>query len=549
MHLWPSSEAVFALLGASLMKMTVVMGLAWIAASAAKKQSAAFRHLLWSLGVVTALLLPGLTLLLPEWQTSALRNASGVLHAAHSAGAVSNTPTLLSIAINVGGSSPVFRGIASWLEIGWLAGALIVLLRLAIGIQRAAGLSRKARPVAGESWDRLLAETSRGLGIRRKVRIRICQDGAAMPVTWGVMRPLILLPATASLWSRERRSVVLRHEMAHISRGDWGWQMLAELARAIYWFHPLAWLGARRLRQESECACDDLVLNSGIEPAAYAEELLELARTLRSPKPGWATALALTQGSHLERRFTAMLNRSTNHAGLSRKARMAAVAFALCMLVPFAAFRLTAQGAGGKLSGIVYDPSGAPVSNATVIVTNSKANTVDMTTSGAQGEYRFGELPTGEYEVRVMKPGFAALILPQVAIEMGRAATQNATLKMGVVTENVDVVAEGRSSEESKTPRVRLGGEVQAPKVVNKVQPTYPASAKEKGSQGTVVLHAIIGMNGSPLSLRVLNSDIDPDLARSAVEAVSKWRYSPTLLNGQPIEVDTTISVNYTLAP
>jgi TonB family protein len=56
-------------------------------------------------------------------------------------------------------------------------------------------------------------------------------------------------------------------------------------------------------------------------------------------------------------------------------------------------------------------------------------------------------------------------------------------------------------------------------------------------------------MDGKPLSLRVMNSQIDPDLARSAVEAVSQWRYTPTLLNGQPIEIDTTIQVNYTLQP
>ena len=142
-----------------------------------------------------------------------------------------------------------------------------------------------------------------------------------------------------------------------------------------------------------------------------------------------------------------------------------------------------------------------------------------------------------------------AFVAPRILIEANRDTSQNATLQIGTVTENVDVVAEGRTSLESKTPRARLGGEVQAPKIVNKVQPVYPASAKEAGSQGTVVLHAIIGMNGSPLSLRVVNSDIDPELARAAVEAVSRWRYSPTLLNGQPIEVDTTISVNFTLRP
>ena len=78
---------------------------------------------------------------------------------------------------------------------------------------------------------------------------------------------------------------------------------------------------------------------------------------------------------------------------------------------------------------------------------------------------------------------------------------------------------------------------------------SIPAVAKAAGVEGTVILHAIIGMEGNPLSLRVVNTQVDPELARAAVEAVSKWRYSPTLLNGDPIEVDTTVMVNFKLLP
>ena len=90
---------------------------------------------------------------------------------------------------------------------------------------------------------------------------------------------------------------------------------------------------------------------------------------------------------------------------------------------------------------------------------------------------------------------------------------------------------------------------MQAPKIIEKAQPVYPEKAKAAGIAGTVMLHAIISKDGNPLSLRVMNNQIDPDLARAAVEAVSKWRYQPTLLNGEPVEVDTTIKVNFTLRP
>ena len=94
-----------------------------------------------------------------------------------------------------------------------------------------------------------------------------------------------------------------------------------------------------------------------------------------------------------------------------------------------------------------------------------------------------------------------------------------------------------------------IGGNVEFSKLITKVQPIYPASAKAAGVQGTVLLHAIVSKDGRPLALQVLNSQVNPDLARAAVEAVIQWRYEPTLLNGEPVEIDTTIQVNFKLLP
>jgi protein TonB len=93
--------------------------------------------------------------------------------------------------------------------------------------------------------------------------------------------------------------------------------------------------------------------------------------------------------------------------------------------------------------------------------------------------------------------------------------------------------------------RIRQGGNVAAARIVNKVQPTYPEKARSERVQGTVHLHAIIGKDGSITHLRVLTGACS--LAQSALDAVQKWRYSPTLLQGRPVEVDTTIDVIYTL--
>ena len=333
--------------------------------------------------------------------------------------------------------------------------------------------------------------------------------------------------------------------------------MFAELTRAIYWFHPLMWFAGAKLRSESERACDDSVLNSGIDPSHYANQLLELARTLKNAHRGWSTALAIARPTNLERRFIAMLNPNLNRGGISRRTGLLLKAVALCLLLPLAALRLPGQNLSGKFTGTVFDPSDGAVPNATIVMANHKANTIDMTTSNAEGNFVFNALLAGEYEMKVLKPGFAMYRAPQVVLEPGRDLAMTAKLDIGGINETVDVKAEGsqkakeaaEAEAKSKAIRVRIGGSVQAAKVISRVQPVYPQSAKAAGAQGSVLLHAVVGKDGTPLSLQVLNSQINPDLARAAVEAVSQWRYQPTLLNGEPVEVDTVITVNFTLLP
>src|SRR5256884_506322 len=221
-----------------------------------------------------------------------------------------------------------------------------------------------------------------------------------MPLTWGMLRPRILLPAGAMEWSAERREVVLFHELAHIARRDWFLQICAELACGLYWFHPLAWFAAASLRRESERACDDSVLNGGVGASCYANQLLELARTLKNAHRGWSAALAIARPSNLERRFIAMLNPNLNRCGISRRAGLLAEVAALCLLLPLAALRLPGQNLSGKFTGTIFDISDATVPNATIVMTNHKANTVDMTTSNAEGNFVFKALPAGEYEMR-----------------------------------------------------------------------------------------------------------------------------------------------------
>src|SRR5262249_38836333 len=115
----------------------------------------------------------------------------------------------------------------------WLAGALSVLLWCAVGHFGLSRLRRNARPFDPSRWRD--SETGRNLRVNTSVSV-------SAPVTWGWLRPVILLPREAESWPAERIRVALEHELAHVARRDYLAQTLATLACAVYWFHPLVWL-------------------------------------------------------------------------------------------------------------------------------------------------------------------------------------------------------------------------------------------------------------------------------------------------------------------
>ena len=100
------------------------------------------------------------------------------------------------------------------------------------------------------------------------------------------------------------------------------------------------------------------------------------------------------------------------------------------------------------------------------------------------------------------------------------------------------------SKDDSK--QVRIDGNTQQTKRIKQVPPVYPTEAKKAGVQGPVVLEMAVSTDGVPQNLKVLSSPSD-DLSQSAIEAVSQWRYAPTLLNGNPVEVLTEVTVTYSL--
>jgi len=261
-------------------KASLVMLAALAAAACLRKRSAALRHWLISAAIVAAAAAPLLGLVTPAWHVpldALSRPRLAAIAPATIVGGRSPREAAGTSRSGIVGVDDSGVTAGAIVERAWIAGAGVSLLILCVGLGRLAWIASKARRVAGGRWAEIGAEVAREYGLRRPVAI-LQSDQPALLVTWGFVQPQIILPRTAQEWPDARIRVVLSHELAHIRRGDWLIQMLAEVARAGYWFNPVMWVACRQLRQESEQATDDVVLHAGIDGSEYAAHLLDLAR-------------------------------------------------------------------------------------------------------------------------------------------------------------------------------------------------------------------------------------------------------------------------------
>jgi HEAT repeat protein/beta-lactamase regulating signal transducer with metallopeptidase domain len=346
----------------TLIKATVLLGVAGVATLALGRASAAMRHLVWTLAIGSALLLPVLSAALPRWQLPIVRvtqQPPGSMEepaAPPSNLATTTPPTAAGLArrdratnapsVSAAASAPLSEPAAASAPISiglallaiWAVGATLVLSRLVVGLLAVRWLTRRTAPVLDAPWLPLAVELASDLGVTHRLRF-LESARATMPMACGILRPTVLMPADAVRWPIERLRIVLLHELAHIKRRDCLTHLVVQLACALYWFNPLAWIAARHIRTERERACDDLVLASGTRGADYAEELLEIARGMRAGRfPALLTGatLAMAHRSQLEGRLIAILDPRVPRAGVSRIRAAVTMATVACALPPLA---------------------------------------------------------------------------------------------------------------------------------------------------------------------------------------------------------------------
>lgn len=317
-------------------KSSLLIAVAWGVARLLHRSTASARHVVWLTAFVGVLLTPALDRLVVvpvpvPTQLRLLAPMSAIWNVELSGPgrrATKETPSARVLAEKI--APPSHRmTLAEGLAAIWALVALLLLVRLSVARVRVRRLAQRARAVGEPTWTAVLDESARRLGIHIVPRLVMSNEVDAA-FTFDALSPAIVLPAAANEWPVDRRRSVLLHELAHVRRRDLIGHGIAGLACAVSWFNPLVWVAATHLRVESELASDDIVLDAGIRPSAYAQHLLDLVTSMSRRAP--SVAVAMARPKELEGRLIAILDPIRQTAAARRQGALVAAVLGLCAI-------------------------------------------------------------------------------------------------------------------------------------------------------------------------------------------------------------------------
>jgi TonB family protein len=496
-----------------------------------------------------------------------------------------------SSTLMTGASTASIIGLIPWIVV---AGALLRTVWLGIGIIRLRALSRRSTTAALSDELRILKQA---LAPTAEVA---WHDDLPQPVTFGARHPVVLLPSRLRDTSDECQRAVVCHELVHVERGDWPATIVEELILTALWFHPAVWWAIGQIQLNREATVDARVVGITGARRAYMEALLAFA-------DGNAPAVAPV---FARRRQIVMRIRQLSQEVVMSRTRLTLAGTTLAAIVigstwsvvsavpirtevrhraiaaPMMEQKLTAATpaaqnpqqtppppklpppppppppppADGKTNPrVVTDPK--PPYPAEALPHSPGATVWVALKIGANGEVTEAKATRWQLTIDhsiddpnywASKPERAFVDAAEATALKWKFAPPEANTRTqvdvlfafrnvpGVPLRSVepDAAANGATV-------VRVGGNIRPPAKVHDVRPVYPAAALAANVQGVVILDAHVGVDGSVVEAKVLRSI--PLLDDAAIEAVRQWRYAPTLLNGVPIEVIVTVTVNFIL--
>ena len=471
-------------------------------------------------------------------------------------------------------------------------------------------------------------EIQRRLGTNAEVR---AVPGLAQPVTFGLRRPVVLLPEDLDPFADVRRAVVT-HELIHVLRRDWLLVLVEEALRAVLWFHPAIWWLTSRVRLAREEFTDHLAVLATGSRRAYILALLAFAeRSGPDPAPAFARRTYLFHRIVLLSKEAAMSSHRVVVSGALVIALLVAGGWLVSDAFPVVRTPVLRAAAADDAqlpqttpekvntvtpenpiprrlfsTPIPYPPELAGSGLVAAVEMNVVLNAGGSVATATRGSIavswtgsRLGDPASREDSQRVadaftdaasrairqwqydppaaaplqfyvavtFRPGQDSLISQSDTSRTVIAANGNAWVATAADAAGGSGRGAARRGGASQTPfgvvggavgaappppppapgqPVRVGGNVRAPMQTRKVSPVYPPIAQSARVQGVVILEVLIDEQGRVADARVLRSI--PLLDQAAIDAVRQWEYTPTLLNGAPVPVIMTVTVQFTLA-
>ncbi|MDQ3145049.1 MAG: M56 family metallopeptidase, partial [Pseudomonadota bacterium] len=266
------------------LKSLLIAGVTLLLLHLTRRRSSADRSWIAHLGLLALVALPLASLALPVLHIALPEALTPASPSAEVAATVlePSAPALDPSAIEAFGGPIVTPAAAEatpafdWTPYAYAAPAIALLLITLLALLRLIALRNRAQVLVDPVWLSALAHAQRRMGFKSGTAL-LTSNELTSPISWGLMRPVILLNDEALAASGEAEAIIA-HELAHVARLDWAKLMLARVATAIFWFNPLAWLLAREAHQLREEAADDAVLAANIADTDYAQLLVGVAR-------------------------------------------------------------------------------------------------------------------------------------------------------------------------------------------------------------------------------------------------------------------------------
>ena len=331
------------------LKSLLVAGLTLGLLQLMKRRSAAERSWVAHIGLLALVIMAFAPLALPRWSVEApslLGKAPAIespAQVAKPAPTVVTRPATAPVAAPVA-ARPALSTAAAASAIYAVPAAILLFITF-LALARLIALRARAEVLVDGHWLTALARAQRRMGFKHGTAL-LTSNALASPISWGLMRPVILLNTRAVEAAGEAEAIIA-HELAHVARMDWVKLLLARIATALFWFNPFVWLLAREAHQLREEAADDAVLGADIPDTDYAQLLVGVAR---HECPGLllgAHGVAPSRSS-LARRVARVLDGKSVRGPVARSFAVGVFAGAILVAAPLAALTLTPAGVASQ---------------------------------------------------------------------------------------------------------------------------------------------------------------------------------------------------------